>query len=374
MDDPLVRKEAQDDPLGWIKRQRQRKSPFIIDEAVKCPEIFNAVKIIVDEEDPVPTKIVLASSSNYLLVRQIKESLAGRVGLLNLYTLSWAEIAGRQESILNRIVEPEKLQLEQQSFLAADLNRQRTDILLKGAFPEIRTKADWEFTQQWASQYFSTYILPLAVELFHVSKQMSFEMVFRQLCLRTSQLSNFSDIANSTDVSSVTVKNHVHYLEAMMVCKTLLQYFRNPIKRLVKSPKIHLMDPLFVNWNFNMPRDMGLINRSGMDRALYESWIVSELIKVIEYESLHVELTTWHTQDHAEVDVVLSTGIWHIPIEIKYKPKLAKRDMSGLKAWLECHDEDTPIAFIIYCGAKVVQLDQKIWGVPDYFFLGVDVS
>ena len=371
MDDPLVRKEAEDDPIGWIRRHRKPGFPLIIDEAVKCPDLFNAVKIIVDEEDPVPTKIVLASSSNYLLLRQIKESLAGRVGLLNLYPLSWLEVAGREKTLLSLLLDPEKICHEEKSFSVTDLNRERTKLLLHGGFPEIQTKLDWEFTSQWSSQYFSTYILPLAVELFRVAKQNSFEQVFRQLCLRSSQLTNFSAIANSTDVSSVTVKNHVHYLEAMMVCRTLNQFHRNRIKRLVKSPKIHLMDPLFVNWNFNSPRDLGLLKRAGIDGALYESWIVSEITKSVEYESLNFELTTWHTQDKAEVDLIISTGIWSIPLEIKFKPKITRRDLSGLKSWMESHNHESPIGYIVYTGSKLEKLDHNIWAIPDYYLLGI---
>lgn len=371
MDDPLVRKEALEDPLGWILRHRRPKEPFIIDEAVKCPEIFNAVKVIVDREDPVPTKIVLASSSNYLLVRQIKESLAGRVGLLNLYPLCWSEIHGSGKSRIGMLFDPKATRLSENKFSSIELDRERTSLLLKGGFPEIQVKDDFVFTREWSAQYFSTYLLPLAVELFHVVKQNSFEQVFRQICLRTSQLTNYSDIGKTVDLSSVSVKNHLHYLEAMMVLKSIDQFFPNRIKRLVKSPKIHILDPLFLTSIFGTPQDLSLLKHSSMDGSLYESWIFSEILKTIEYESLGYQISTWHTEDQAEVDIILSAGLCHIPIEIKFKNNISRRDLSSLRSWLSVYDKETPAAYIVYPGSEIKRMDEKIWAIPDHFLFGV---
>ena len=202
-DDPLIRKEASDDALGWLQRNRIRGQLFVIDEAIKSPEIFNAVKLIVDQEDPTPTQIILASSGNYLLLRQVKESLAGRVALLKMFPLSWSEINKSTPSKLNLLGSPKLFHDLHRSESTATIDRQREKFLLEGGFPEVHTRNSTEFTREWIRQYFNTYVLPLAVDLFRIGKQHSFELVFQQLALRTGQLLRYSNIASGSEVSSV---------------------------------------------------------------------------------------------------------------------------------------------------------------------------
>jgi predicted AAA+ superfamily ATPase len=142
------------------------------------------------------------------------------------------------------------------------------------------------------------------------------------------------------------------------------------LQRLVKSPKIHCLDPIFTTVSFAIPNTLDALDRANLSGFLYESWIYTEIIKCIEYESHFVEVSTWHTQDDAEVDMILTQGLEHIPLEIKYKRTLNARDASGIKAWMVKHAAQTPVAYIIYCGDQVVQLDEKIWGIPDHYFLG----
>ncbi|RME57823.1 MAG: ATP-binding protein, partial [Candidatus Dadabacteria bacterium] len=248
-DDPLILREAQRDPLGWIRRVRKPGELFIIDEAVKCPEIFSAVKVVIDYEDPTPSKIILASSGNYLLVRKIKESLAGRVALLSLYPLSWREALGsklvRDSSNLSLLFSPDKLIKIERKRLVSDLERERTAFLLSGGFPEIWNNiSSYSFRNQWAKSYFMSYLLPLASTLFTISKQDVFARLFEHISLLTSQLLNYSNIARKCGVSSPTVKSYLHYLNAMEVIKEVPQFFKNPRKRLVKMQKIYVLDPI----------------------------------------------------------------------------------------------------------------------------------
>ncbi|MBN2321508.1 MAG: ATP-binding protein [Acidobacteria bacterium] len=371
LDDPKVLEEANADPLGWLRLNRRRGRLLVIDEAAKSPGIFSAVKVIVDEEDPVPTKILLSSSGNYLLMRRIKESLAGRVGLIQLYPLSWSEIIGGIQSLVANLTEPDSIRFDKTPGIGGiEIERSRENILTFGGFPEIQEKSDAGFLREWSNQYFNTYILPMAVEFFSVSKQHSFQKVFYQLCLRTSNLLNYSDIATPSGISSVTVKNYIEYFSAMMICFELPQFYLNPIKRLVKSPKIHVIDPILINTGYGNVGSLTLQKNTGAIGPLYESWIVSELMKCAHYESIYPDFFTWHTQDGSEVDLVFRLHGNYVPIEIKYKKRLGKRDLSGLRSWLEAHDSETPAAYIVYPGHKFDQLSEKIWAIPDFLLLG----
>ncbi|MBN2242577.1 MAG: ATP-binding protein [Acidobacteria bacterium] len=371
LDDPRVLEEANSDPVGWLRHNRRRGKLLVIDEAAKSPRIFSAVKVIVDEEDPVPTKILLSSSGNYLLMRRIKESLAGRIGLVYLYPLSWSEIGDGVPSRISKLAEPDSIQTGSVPGMSAiEIDRSRENILTFGGFPEIQEKSDAGFLREWSNQYFNTYILPMAVEFFSVSKQHAFQKVFYQMCLRTSNLLNYSDVAGPSGISSVTVKNYIEYFTAMMICFELPQFYLNPIKRLVKSPKIHIIDPILVNTGFGNVGSLTLQKNTGAIGQLYESWIVSELIKCAHYESIFPDFFTWRTQDGAEVDLVLRLQGHYVPIEIKYKKRLSKRDLSGLRSWFEVHDSETPAAYIVYPGNKFYRLSGKIWALPDFLLLG----
>ena len=157
----------------------------------------------------------------------------------------------------------------------------------------------------------------------------------------------------------------------MMLCKEIPQFFRNRRKRLTKSPKLHVLDPAFVHGSLGFPSTLSSLRNSGLLGALYESWIYSEIVKANHYESHQLEISTWHTRDKSEVDLVLTKGQMSIPIEIKFKKKIARRDLSGIRAWLDVHDAETPAAYIVYAGHEVTQLDDKIWAIPDYYLFGV---
>ncbi|MCC6220217.1 MAG: ATP-binding protein [Deltaproteobacteria bacterium] len=371
-DDPLVREEANRDALGWLTLNRKAGKPFVIDEAIKCPEIFSAVKITVDREDPVPTQIILASSGNYLLLRQIRESLAGRVVLLKLFTLSWPELHDRSNSRLASLWTPNELVNLKRMRGMAEIDREREQFLLMGGFPEVRARNNLQFTTEWFHQYFATYVLPLAVDLFQIAKQRSFERTFYQLALRTAQLLNYSDIATTCDISSVTVKNYIHYLTAMMLCEEVPQFFPSRIKQLVKSPKLHMLDPALVLASTGVSFSLSTLQDRRLLGPIYESWIYSEIEKASHYESQYLQITTFHTQSQSEVDLILMQNQKMIPIEIKYKKKIARKDLSGIKSWLEAYDEQTPAAYIIYPGHEIQQLGDKIWALPDYFLFGVE--
>ncbi|RME59498.1 MAG: DUF4143 domain-containing protein, partial [Candidatus Dadabacteria bacterium] len=103
--------------------------------------------------------------------------------------------------------------------------------------------------------------------------------------------------------------------------------------------------------------------------AVYESWIFSEIVKASDYESLSLDITTWRTEDGSEIDLILSKGIINVPIEIKFKREITKRDVAALKSWLKTYDDTSPGAYAIYPGEDIKQLDKKIWALPDWLVL-----
>jgi uncharacterized protein len=372
LDDPAIRDEVNRDPVGWLKRSRNPHKPFMIDEAIKCPELFSAVKIIVDEEDPKPTRIILASSGNYLLIKKIKESLAGRVGLLKLLPLSWSEMLKTKptQSLWERLEKPEKLKKQQSLQKSSiEIRRLRERLLLFGGFPEVQMHHHTEFASQWAQNYFETYILPLALDVFTIQQQAAFQRIFRLTMTYSSKLLNIHALTKSSQITSPTVKSYLEYLEAMMVVFHIPQYFLNSKKRLIKSPKIYTMDSLLLRQALTAPDQIQLLKDLGLMGNLYETWFATEVYKSLSLNHHESTCYTWRTQDGAEVDLVLTRGDTLIPIEVKAKTTITKRDLSGLYSFLDEYKNQVPTAYIAYMGTEIKKLENNIWCVPDYLFL-----
>lgn len=369
-DDPLERMEAAKDPLRYVEHRFQPGKYLFIDEAARVPEIFSAVKILVDRYDPKPTGICLANSGNYLLLRRIKESLAGRINLLAVYPLSWQELAGAKQtpgliSIINdnmpaEISPPESI---------VEINRMREERILWGGYPAPSLADDRDARIIWSSDYIRTYILPLIVEQFNIRDVSAFEQAAKILFTQNAQFFNASRLAQLTGVSQPTASNYTYQLQAMMVIELVNVFFRNPAKRLVKQSKLYVTDPLLLH----QPIGTNFSLQSAIDRGqighIYESFILSEMKKTLVNHDIYAENFTWRTQDGAEVDIILSATDGVVPLEVKWSTKPSRRDASGLHSFLSCYPEIEK-GFIIYPGEKIKRITKKVFAVPDWWMFG----
>ena len=369
-DDPLERMEAAKDPLRYVEHRFQPGKYLFIDEAARVPEIFSAVKILVDRYDPKPTGICLANSGNYLSLRRIKESLAGRINLLAVYPLSWQELAGAKQtpgliSIINdnmpaEISPPESI---------VEINRMREERILWGGYPAPSLADDRDARIIWSSDYIRTYILPLIVEQFNIRDVSAFEQAAKILFTQNAQFFNASRLAQLTGVSQPTASNYTYQLQAMMVIELVNIFFRNPAKRLVKQSKLYVTDPLLLH----QPLGTNFSLQSAIDRGqighIYESFILSEMKKTLVNHDIYAENFTWRTQDGAEVDIILSTTDGVVPLAVKWSTKPSRRDASGLHSFLSCYPEIEK-GFIIYPGEKIKRITKKVFAVPDWWLFG----
>ncbi|MEN8262358.1 MAG: ATP-binding protein [Nitrospirota bacterium] len=369
-DDPLERVEAAKDPLRYVEHRFQPGKYLFIDEAARVPEIFSAVKILIDRYDPKPTGICLANSGNYLLLRRIKESLAGRINLLAVYPLSWQELAGAKQtpgliSIINdnmpaEISPPESI---------VEINRMREERILWGGYPAPSLADDRDARIIWSSDYIRTYILPLIVEQFNIRDVSAFEQAAKILFTQNAQFFNASRLAQLTGVSQPTASNYTYQLQAMMVIELVNVFFRNPAKRLVKQSKLYVTDPLLLH----QPIGTNFSLQSAIDRGqighIYESFILSEMKKTLVNHDIYAENFTWRTQDGAEVDIILSSTGGVVPFEVKWSTKPSRRDASGLHSFLSSYPEIEK-GFIVYPGEKIKRITEKVFAVPDWWLFG----
>ena len=370
LDDPKEREEAARDPLRYLEHRYRPGAYLFIDEAARVPELFSAVKVLVDRHDPTPTGICLANSGNYLLLRKIKESLAGRVSLLSIHPLSWQEFNGSSRTPglveLCRGRMPSTLRRPTSFTL---IGRQRTERMLWGGFPLPSLTSEAANRILWARDYVRTYILPLAVEQFQIRESLAFEQTARLLMLQNGRFFNANQLAQSVGVSQPTLQSYAHVLQAMMVVQLLPVFFRNLQKRLIKQPKIYVTDPLLFNQALDNFSIQNAVHTNDIGR-MYEGFVFNEIQKTISNYDVFAESFAWRTQDKAEVDIVLSTSRGILPLEVKWSTRLTPRDASGLGSFLESYPE-AKRGYIIYPGETFTRVAKNILAVPDWWLFGV---
>lgn len=342
----------------------------VLDEVQKIPEIFDPIKYIVDRQKKKPgeykNRFILTGSSQLLLLKNIKETLAGRSSLLNLYPLSLNEICGGdREQLLTNIWQQKKITpsvSNAASAINAETMRQfiqkRDEHQRWGGYPEVWLRDSKEEKINWLKDYRKTYMERDIGDVGQVADIDLFVLAQKILCLRTAQILSLSEIARDIALSVNTIKRYISLLSATFQCCLLQPYFENTSKRLIKSSKIYFTDA-------------GLIRIiSGEDGigfgAAYETWIFTELLKWKQIQPVEPEMFFYRTSSGIEIDFILKGEGILIPIEVKAANRVSAIDGKSIKAFMSEHKKAAPFGIIVYRGKEIGEVNKNIWAIPDW--------
>lgn len=286
-DDPLERNFALTDPNGFLNRFKDK--PAILDEIQYVPEILSYLKIRIDKERSNTGKWLLTGSQQFQLMKNISDSLAGRIALLELLPFSLLETEQNRSDRLE-------------------------SILWVGAYPEPALNP--EKRDLWLRSYIQTYIERDVRQLQNVKDLRSFE-TFLGLCTAYhGQTFNTASLSRKCGVSLPTIKAWAGVLEASYLCRFLPPYFNNYGKRLVKTPKLYFIDPAIVCALTRQPSGEAALNGS-MGGLLFEGLMISEAYKIFMAAGKNADIFFWRSNDGLEVDLIIQIGNKLFPIEIK---------------------------------------------------------
>lgn len=273
LDKVLIAAEAEENPARFLSRF---SGQVIIDEIQYAPSLFRELKIKVDEERNVKGRWILTGSQQFVLMQKISESLAGRVRILYLGTLSAAEL--------------------NQTGLAEN----KADLLWKGGFPEIW--AENLDATGFFDDYIHTYLERDLKQILNVSSLRDFRRFLSLLSIRVGQLLNYSEISREIGVAANTIKAWINALEISGLIVLLPPYYNNLGKRLIKTPKLFFCDNGLVAslLNINSPE---ALDRSPHLGNLWENFVFSELIK--EGYIAGKNLFFFRDQNDVEIDFVI---------------------------------------------------------------------
>ena len=325
LEDPENREFATADPRGFLARYA---NGVIIDETQRCPNLFSYLQGIVDENRRMG-EFILTGSQQFGLLSGISQSLAGRVGLINLLPLSIAELQNDQRL-------PESLD----------------DMLLKGGYPPI---FDRELDPAvWFPNYVATYLERDVRQMIEVRNLDQFQRFVKLCAARTGQILNLSSLANDCGISHVTAGHWMNVLEASYLVTRIAPYFRNFGKRLVKRPKLYFLDAGLAAWLMGI-RAHETLNIHSQRGALFETLVVSEFIKARFNNAQPADLYFWRDNVGHEIDLIQEQAGHLQAIEIKSGATFVREWLKPVKKWQAITKEHTLTPQIIYGGTDSYQ-------------------
>ncbi|MDP6775530.1 MAG: ATP-binding protein [Candidatus Latescibacteria bacterium] len=368
LEDPVVRPAF----TGLSAAQWHRQYPVaILDEVQKAPSLIESVKATYDQYPD--TRHILLGSSQILLLKGVRESLAGRASLVELYPLtlpesltdSWEEEI--QESRLVRWLREgatgdQLVGIPQREERFANAKQVWDGYLRFGAMPALSDAAlAPEEKYEWLGNYIQTYLQRDVRDLANLRDLEPFVRAQKALATLTGRLLNTSGLARRSGISGPTAKRFITYLEISYQIILLQPWFRNLGKRLVKSPRVHFIDP-------GVQR--ALLGRRGEPTGEeFESAVVAEVYKQVNNARLPVHCHHLRTVDGREIDLLLECDEGFVPIEIKMAERVAPADARHLRNLDAILDKPVLHALLMSNDPRAQVLDKGITAVPAAWML-----
>jgi len=287
LEDPAERSFAEEDPRGFLARF---SGGAIFDEAQRWPDLFSFLQGMVDA-DRSPGRFILTGSQQFGLLSGVTQSLAGRVGMTRLLPLMLGELpAGYVDQ------------------LGLD------GVMLRGLYPVLH--AQMVASDDWFASYVATYVERDVRQVLNVQDLSTFQRFLRLCAARTGQLLNLSALAGEAGISHSTARVWLSVLEASDIVYLLPPYHRNFGKRLVKSPKLYLVDVGLSCWLLGI-RSADVLSLHPLRGPLFETWVVSEFLKARLNAGQPPDLYFWRDNNGVEADLVFEVKGRLQPVEIK---------------------------------------------------------
>ncbi|MCF6343787.1 MAG: ATP-binding protein [Devosiaceae bacterium] len=339
----------------------EREGALIIDEVQLVPEIFRALKIVVDElrqeqSEKLKGRFLLTGSANIMSLPKLSNPLVGRMNVLTLYPISSAEALGGSGNFIERLFNSD--------FEQDKGKRKLTDVIRLATFPEISGAQVHERTN-WFDGYLTTILQRDVRALAKIEKLSSLPNLLRILASRAGGLVNDADIARDAGLNAVTSRNYKTLLKMLFLTFELMPWYRNIGKRLVKSPKDYMIDSLLLCHLLQYELDDLEKNRPELFGHVLENFVATELLKLMTIRNDRLGLFHFRTSDNKEVDFILEKPNGQlVGVEVKKRDSVDKSDFKGLKALQELTGDDFICGIVLYRGRDVVPFGKNLWAVP----------
>lgn len=332
--------------------------PLILDEVQRAPEIFLAIKLLVDR-DRKPGQFLLTGSANVTLLPRIADSLAGRMEIIPLHPFSQTEIFQTSTNFIDLVFGSENL-------TALNVNNQINvwQQALQGGYPEILQRATLKRQQAWYNSYISSILLRDVRDIVDIESIENLPLLFNIIAARATQLSNFAELSRSAKIPQTTLKRYVTMMQTIFLISLLKPWSINSSKRLTKAPKIMLNDSGLLAHLLGLNKN-NLQQHPNLRGMLLENFIFTEISKQSSWSETHASLFHFRTTHGYEVDLLLeSFDKCIVGIEIKSSNSISANDFKGLQHLAEMTSKKFHRGVVLYTGEKIIPFGEKMIALP----------
>lgn len=355
MDDIQLREFARSEPRLFLQTYQP---PILIDEVQKAPELFERIKIICDESEERGLFWLTGSQSRKLL-KKAGDSLAGRLCVLRMYSLSQRELMG--------VYPEDEIDFSFSSWAVRKKLFPENNILdtferiWRGGMPDVQS-LNQELMQEYFNSYIETYLMRDAVDDNGITDTEGFRKFLRACAAFAGQLLNYNDLAVSAGVTGATAKEWVKVLQSMGIITLLEPYASNELKRLIKTPKLYFCDTGLCAYLSSWTSRDVLMNGAASGHY-YENYVVREFITNYAYGRNKVNLNFYRDRSMKEIDLIIEAdGILH-PIEIK-KGSSPERKLVNAFSVLKEKGKKTGNGGIVCMTDTPIPIDEKNCFIP----------
>lgn len=354
-DDEAVAGAARSDPVGFVDGLPPK---VILDEVQRVPELFTSLKAAIDERRA-PGRFMLTGSAHVLFVPGLADSLAGRMGILRLHPLSQCEIEGDRTRFLDTLFRG-RFPIRVTERLGDDL----LERIAAGGYPAALARRSGARRRAWYRDYVEAQIQRDVRDLARIR---SFDVLPKLLALaasRTARLVNVAELSAPLELTRQTIHDYVTLLERLFLVERLPPWHVNRTSRLVKRPKLHMVDTGVACSLMGLDAG-GLAKDRETLGFMLETFVLQELRRQACGRPEPIEFFHFRDRDDFEVDIVLEQGHRAIAgVEVKAAATVRDPDFRGLRKLRDSAGNGFLAGVVLYDGSAVVRFDESIFAVP----------
>lgn len=356
LDDPPTRALVNEDGGLFMKRFTP---PLLIDEIQYAPNLMPYIKMAVDSSGK-KGQFWLTGSQQFLMMKGISETLAGRAAILNLLGFSQRE-KSRSNIDIKPFVPEKKILAKRLSFAEKPNLKQIYKNIWLGSFPALIAGAA-KNRELYYSSYLQTYLQRDVRDLTQVGDETAFLKFIRACAARTGQLLNLADLARDADISIPTAKKWLSILRASFQIFLLQPYHSNITKRLIKTPKLYFLDTGLCSYLTEWTSPAAL-EAGAMSGAIFETYVFAEILKSYWHRGLEPAIYYYRDKDKKEIDFIIEKNQKLYPIEVK-KSTMPKKDWVGHFSALSKFKRKIGNGIVICMTEHALPIDDKNSAVP----------
>lgn len=346
-----------------------------IDEAQKCPALFEQIKILYDQyKDQNAIKFILTGSGFLSLHQMSSESLAGRIELHHLREFNLQETVSLKENVdlprenflrlvsINPVSDSLSHYIESRAPFRQLIESSLSEQLVWGGLPEVVESSDPSRKRSYLSNYLQTYFEKDIRAITTITDLSLFRKLMEITAEQTGSIKDDQSILDALGCSRDTLKKYRGFLAATLIYREVYPFIGSTLKRLVKSPKGYLQDNGIISYLSGID-DISILEKTGLIGHRFENWLLKELEIWLDGETKHSEIYYWRTSAGVEVDFVVERKPDVFPFEITYSTRIQAKKIKNLTTFMQ-DEPQAKLGFYVYMGEFKYDTKNKICFLP----------